>query len=111
MKKLLAVVAVLAVFAGVVYAGTVNPTSNVLGDTDATANTLVYRDANGVFDAASLEDGTVVTAKIATNAVTTQKLLLLTSAGVSTRILCVTTAKTIGICANAGANGSCNCSD
>ncbi len=34
---------------GAAYAVTVNPTSNVLGDSANTATTLVYRDSNGDF--------------------------------------------------------------
>ena len=47
-----------------VEAAQVNPMSNVLGDTEATANTLVYRDSSGQFSAASIQDGTVTSAKL-----------------------------------------------
>ena len=108
MKKLIGCLAV-ALIAGTVYvfAGTVDPKSNTLGDTDAVANTLVYRDANGVFDAASLEDGTVVTAKLATASVTTAKMWLNLPSGY---VPCITTAKRLGYCSTLATTGVCsNC--
>lgn len=109
MKKMIAGLAVLSVFCSLAVAATVKPTSNVLGDTAATASTLVYRDTDGVFDAASLQDGTVVTAKLATNSVTTAKMLLDLSVG---QVACITTKKQLGYCSNLTAGtavcNSCN---
>ncbi len=106
MKKYLLAVAALGV-AGVVMAAQVLPTSNVLGDTAATASTLVYRDTNGVFDAASLQDGTVVTAKLAQSSVTTAKTFLDLTAD---KLLCVTSTKRIGQCSTAAVgSGTCTC--
>src|SRR3990167_2044066 len=92
-KYMLAVAALLVTVAA--YAAQVNPTSNVLGDTAATGGTLVLRDTNGVFDAASLQDGTVITAKLGAGSVVTAKMLLDQPAS---KVLCVTTAKIIGTC-------------
>lgn len=105
MKKLLAVIAVVALCGAYVYAGTVDPKSNTLGDTDATANTLVLRDSDGVFDASSLKDNTVVTAKIATSAVTTAKMWLHLP---SSYVPCITTARRLGYCSYLTTAGVCN---
>src|SRR3990167_6269624 len=105
-KYMLAVAALLVTVAA--YAAQVNPTSNVLGDTAATGGTLVLRDANGVFDAASLEDATIITAKLNTSSVTTIKTYLDLAPD---KILCVTSTKRIGQCTSdvVGA-GTCICS-
>lgn len=107
MRKLYALIAAISL-AGSVYAAQVNPTSNVLGDTAATANTLVYRNASGTFDAASLTDETVVTNKIATSSILTYSMYLdLPTAG----ILCVTTTKRLGTCQSGPINSvTCSCS-
>jgi len=108
MKKLIGCLAV-ALIAGTVYvfAGTVDPRSNTLGDTDAVANTLVYRDSDGVFDASSLKDGTIVTAKLATSSVTTAKMQLDLPSGY---VPCITTAKRLGYCSSTPTAGVCaNC--
>lgn len=48
--------AVVLALGGVGYAITVNPASNVTGDSAATPETVVYRDANAAFDAGSLSN-------------------------------------------------------
>ncbi len=105
-KALLAVV----LMTGSAFAAQVNPTSNVLGDTAGTAGTLVLRDTNGVVDAANLvQDGTILTAKLAANVVTTPKLLLTDQT--QGAAACVTTKKSIGFCTGTvSASGTCPCS-
>lgn len=93
MNKL--IIGAVLLFAGTAYATQVNPTSNVLGDTDATAGTLVLRDSSGEFSGAQLSAGTVVTAKLASSSVTTAKMWLELPSG---QVLCVTTSKRIGSC-------------
>ena len=105
MKKLL--IGALMLLSGSAWATQVNPTSNVLADTASTAETIVLRDTNGVFDAASLQDGTVITAKLAESSVITAKLYL--DLGAS-KVACITTNKVLGVCSGSiGATGGCNC--
>lgn len=65
-KMLIAFVLGLIAATGIGYALTVNPTSNVLGDSDNTATTLVYRDTNGDFAAGTITATTVSAALSAT---------------------------------------------
>lgn len=85
-----------------VKAGQVNPTSNVLADTAATANTIVLRDGNGELAAA-----VVTTAAIAPATITTIKLNL--DQPIS-GVACITTAKLLGTCSGSVVSGKCNCS-
>lgn len=110
MKKLtLAVLGVVVSthLASIVLAGTVNPTSNVLADTAATADTIVLRDSSGNIDGAQLSAGSVVTAKLATSSVTTAKTYLdLKNDGV----VCVTSTKRLGQCSSdVVTGGTCTC--
>lgn len=106
-KALFGILALL--IAGSAWATQVNPQSNILCDTDATASTCVYRDTNGTFSAASLTDGTVVTAKLGIASVTTVKMYLDLE---SSKIVCITTGKLLGYCtafvASTGVCNSCN---
>ena len=102
-KALFGILALL--IAGSAWAVKVNPTSNVLGDTENSAGTLVLRDSNGVFDADSLLDASIVTAKLGTNSVISAKLYLDMP---SSTVACITTAKIIGYCTDIGASGVCD---
>ena len=103
--KYAAIAAALLAASTLVYAAQVNPTSNVLADTAATANTIVLRDSNGSLTPA---DSDITTAKIAAQAVITAKILLDLP---SQSILCVTTKKTLGTCTTVSASAAvCNCS-
>ncbi len=55
MKKIIVVLALVATLCKVAYSSTVIPTSNVLGDTDANAGTLVLRDSVGASTFAQLD--------------------------------------------------------
>lgn len=102
--KYIAVAALVVTCSFLAWAVQGNPQSNVLYDTSATANTLVMRDSNG---ATTLGTANVVTANIASEAVTTVKMYLDQP---TSQILCVTTQKKIGTCSNAGqSTGACNC--
>lgn len=103
-------------------AAQVNPMSNVLGDTAATANTLVYRDTNGVFDAASIQDATILTAKIANGSVTTPKInidsittdkipFINEGSVTSGKIVCIPPGNTmrLGVCSTTSSQGLCTC--
>ena len=100
--------AILALTLGAVaHSEQVNPTSNVLGDTAKTPGTLVLRSSsNGEFSAESLSEESITTQKIASGAVVTRKLYLDQP---SSRIPCITTAKTLGNCSYlVAATGVCN---
>lgn len=93
--------------AGSAWAVKVNPMSNILCDTAATASTCVLRNGSGTFSAASLTDATVVTAKLGIASVTTVKMYLDLE---SLQIACVTSAKHLGYCSGAiDSGGGCTC--
>lgn len=108
MKRLaLSLIAALAVCTAA-YAAKVNPTSNVLGDTEGAAGTLVLRDSNGEVAAdAILANESILTEHIKTNSVLTRHTYLneLTTG----RFLCVKTSKMIGHCASAPVAGQTTC--
>ena len=66
MKKVLILAALILTIAGVGYAITVNPMSNVLADSASTAETIAYRDSNGDFAVKTLTVDTAVVASSVT---------------------------------------------
>jgi hypothetical protein len=109
MKNIIGLTLALVALAGSAMATTVNPTSNVLGDTAGTASTLVLRDTNGVVDASNLiQSATILTAHLNSSAVTTPKLFFANlTAG---RAVCVLTNGSLGMCKNTTqSDGSCSC--
>lgn len=108
MKKVLLAVAVLGLVASLVTAGTVNPTSNVLADTAATADTIVLRDSSGGIDGQQLTNLSISKARIASSAVSTTQLFIDLP---QMRIACINTTKQLGFCnGSVNAGGLCNCS-
>ena len=108
MRKTVISLFVLGVVAAGLHAATVNPTSNVLGDTAGSADTLVLRNASGDVDANTLlANESIITAHIKTSSVITAHTHLdLPSAAA----LCVKTNKKIGYCSTAvEADGECTC--
>lgn len=84
MKNLLmGVTLAVSLMGSVALAATVNPTSNVLGDTAATGSTLILRNTSGTIDAGSID-----TNAISSSAVDTHKLLLQGGAIDTPKIAC-----------------------
>lgn len=105
MKKIGLVVLGVAIVAGLstaLIAGSGLPTSNVLYDTSANGGTLVMRESDGSITHLASD---IVTADIASEAVTTDKMYLDQP---SSRIPCFTTAKKLGNCTSLTTAGVCN---
>lgn len=110
MRKLLMGLFGVAVLAAAVKAAQVNPTSNVLGDTAKSASTLVYRNASGEVDAATLlANETIITAHIKSSSVITAHMYLDLP---SVSVVCIKTNKTLGTCSSniIVGTGACTCS-
>lgn len=91
------------------FAATVNPTSNVLGDTAATAGTLVLRGASGQITYAA---GDINTAAIAANVVDTSKVNFKSIGSVtSDAIVCVMggNLQQFGVCTGNVSGNKCTC--
>lgn len=120
MKKIsLAIVACIALLGvdRLANSTTVNPTSNVLGDSANTASTLVYRDSSGDFAAhvgsfTAIAAGVVDTLAIATNALDTRTLAWVNTSNVSSgKIVCVMggNSRQFGVCSGGITAAACTC--